>query len=107
MTTRSHLEMALAKDRPICDADLTVPRETVIGDIGAHAQVRVVILQHFGPSTPGSGRKAPRPFQLPERGDLIVQRNPGLIRDVRVVKIEPLYPEAFPAALASLPDRRT
>ncbi|MGD0067924.1 MAG: hypothetical protein ABSB76_31390 [Streptosporangiaceae bacterium] len=45
--------------------------------------------------------------QFPERGDLLVQRNPALIRDVRVVKIEPLYTEAFPAALAGLPDRRT
>jgi hypothetical protein len=45
--------------------------------------------------------------QLPERGDLIVQRNPSLIRDVGIVQIDPLHAETFAAALAALPDRRT
>jgi len=45
--------------------------------------------------------------QLPERGDLLVQRHPGLIGDVRVVEIDSLYAEAFPAALAGLLDHRT
>ena len=85
-----------------------------------------MILQHVDRRAPGLSRKAPCPFhllgpvvaqaeqaddavgnQLPERGDLLVRRDPGLIRDVRVVEIDPLDAEAFPAALAGLPDRRT
>ena len=115
----------VAEDRPVRDADLAVVRETGVGDIGPHAQIRVVVLQHVGPRAPGGGRKAPCPLhlpgpvvaqaeqadqavadKLPERGDLLVQRNPGLIRDVRVVEIDPLHAEAFPAALAGFPDRR-
>ena len=45
--------------------------------------------------------------KLPERGDLFAQGNPGLIGDVRVVEIDSLYAEAFPAALAGLLDHRT
>ena len=45
--------------------------------------------------------------QLPQRVDLLVQRNPGLVRHVRVVEIDPLHAETVPAALAGLPDRRT
>ena len=84
-----------------------------------------MVLQHVGPGGPGRGRQAPGPFhlpgpvvaqpeqadrpvghQLPERGDLLLQRNPGLVRHVRVVQVDPLHAEAFPAPRAGLPDRR-
>src|SRR5258708_5726067 len=44
--------------------------------------------------------------QLAERAGLHVQRNPGLVGNMRVVQVDPFHAEAFPAALACLPDRR-